>query len=129
MPHFMACPSTTTFITAVILFLTGIIRLNYHNRNNAWLPIFMISMFSSTAPLIEWKRFFASLQMLAPIRLWVSRRLAVLHPIFRWALPGWYTRTEAKLKKIQGELVRSVHQLGQPGELAESRVREEALSG
>jgi hypothetical protein len=54
---------------------------------------------------------------------------AVLHPIFRWALPGWYTRTEAKLKKIQEELVRSVHQLGQPGELAESRVREEALSG
>ncbi|KAE9379905.1 hypothetical protein N431DRAFT_476955 [Stipitochalara longipes BDJ] len=38
MPYFMACHSTITFITAIVLFLAGIISLNYHNRDDAGYP-------------------------------------------------------------------------------------------
>jgi hypothetical protein len=72
MPHFMACPSTTTYIAAVILFLTGIIRLNYHNRNDVWLPYFMLYTFSMTLAGIKWKRFFATLQTFALINIWTA---------------------------------------------------------
>jgi len=94
MPYFMACPSTTTFIAAIILFLTGIIMLNYHNRDDAWLPIYMIWTFTWTVGFIEWKRFFTSLQILAPMLIWFfSTWSALVHPIHRWALPDNYKRS------------------------------------
>lgn len=140
MPHFMACPSTTTYIAAVILFLTGIVKLNYHNRNDVWLPYFMLFTFSMTLAGIKWKRFDASLQTFAPIYIWTaSTWSALVHPIARWALPGCYRRAvegrearkkeremaeeEARRKKRQGDLERGEPQIGEPGELANSRVR------
>lgn len=100
MPHFMACPSNTTFIAAIIIFLTGIIRPNYHNRDDSWLqPIAMNLMFSSTVAMIEWKRFFTSLQILAPMTIWVYSMLSTLvHPILRWAVPGYYVRSAAAMR-------------------------------
>jgi hypothetical protein len=67
MPHFMAYPSTTTLIAAITLSLTGIISLNYHNWDNILLPLVMSNIFIIITILIEWKRFFASLQMYAPL--------------------------------------------------------------
>lgn len=91
MPHFMACPSTITLIAATILFLTGIIRLNYHNRDDVLLPHFIMRTFAPILELIEWKRFFASLQTSAPIIIWsYSTISALFHPIFRWAFPDYY---------------------------------------
>jgi hypothetical protein len=70
MPHFMAYPSTTTLIAAIILFLNGVIMLNYHNRHAIMLPMYMMAVFIAIVGLIEWKRFFASLQMHAPMNIW-----------------------------------------------------------
>lgn len=91
MPHFMACRSTITLIAATILFLTGIIRLNYYNRDDVLLPFVIIWTFVSITESIDWKRFFASLQMSAPIIICSnSTSSALFHPIFRWAFPGYY---------------------------------------
>jgi hypothetical protein len=72
MPHFMAYPSTTTVIAAIILFLTCIIKLNYHNRNDAILHLSIINMFIAIIQSIEWKRFFVSLQEHAPNIIWYN---------------------------------------------------------
>lgn len=94
MPYFMACPSTTTFIVAIILFLAGIIELNFHNRDDAWLPYFVMQMLITTTMFIEWKKFFTSLQMFAPMTIWTcSGGSALVHPILRWALPDYYARS------------------------------------
>lgn len=92
MPQFIACPSAITLIAATILFFTSIIRLNYHNRDDALLPFFIMGTVDSITDSIEWKRFFASLQMSAPIIIWSSSYFSALfHLIFRRAFPGHYT--------------------------------------
>lgn len=92
MPHFIACPSAITLIAATILFVTGIIRVNYHNRDDVLLPFLIMWTVDSITDSIEWKRFFASLQMSAPIIIWSNSYFSALfHLIFRWAFPGYYT--------------------------------------
>ena len=113
MPHFMAYPSTTTVIAAIILFLNGIIRLNYHNRNDAMLRLSIVNMVIAIIKSIRCTRFFASLQERAPNIIWSKSVLSALsHPIFRWAFPDF-----------NATLVRSVHSMcegfkrgGQPEE-------------
>jgi hypothetical protein len=102
MPHFMAYPLTTTVIAAIILFLTGIIRLNYHNRDNAMLlPVYIIPTFVTIINQIEWKRFFTSLQERAPLQIWLSSVMSALfHPIFRWAFPDFNAMLVRSMLKI-----------------------------
>lgn len=107
MPHFMAYPSTTTVMAAIILFLTGIFMLNYHNRNDAAIHMTILSMITGIINVIEWKRFFASLQDCAPNIIWTSSVLSALfHPIFRWAFPKFNTMFVTSMHNVYKELLR-----------------------
>ena len=88
------------FIVAIILFLTSIVMLNFHNRDDTFLPICMMSMFASAISLIEWKRVFTSLQILVLILIWMfSTMSAIVHPILPWAFPGYYKWPVKTVKK------------------------------
>ena len=101
--HFMAYPSTTTVIAAIILFLNSIIWLNYHNRNDAMLHLSIVNMVIAIIKSIKWTRFFASLQERAPNIIWSNSVLSALsHPIFRWDFPD-----------LNAMLVRSVHSMSE----------------
>jgi hypothetical protein len=89
----MAYPSTTTLIAAIILFLIGIIRLNYHTWDSALWPLLIMGMVSPIIRTMEWKRFFASLQIHAPSHIWANSVVsAISNPILRWAFPRFYIR-------------------------------------
>lgn len=98
LPYLILCPSTLTLISSCIIFVWGMAKLNYLNRDDVWLEDAIPFVFFSTVFSMEWKRIFVSLQMYLPISIWIASAVsAAFHPFFRCAFPGTYRKAkEAK---------------------------------
>ena len=92
-PYLILCPSTLTLIGACIVFVTGLTKLLYLNRDDIWhIDLIPITLFL-TITSIDWHRILVSLQIYLPLSIWIAVSMsALVHPIFRWVAPGTYRR-------------------------------------
>jgi hypothetical protein len=104
LPYFILCPSTFTIIMSTIIFFTGIIRLQYLNHADIWQsPMMFFGVFNATIVGTNWHRVLMSIQISLPINIWVASIMsALLHPVWRWALPGHYAKC-AEIQRAQRE--------------------------
>lgn len=104
LPYFILCPSPFTVVMCTIIFLVGIIRLQYLNRADIWQGDTMFfGMFSGTLAVMNWHRILMSIQISLPINIWGASILSALwHPFWRWAFPGNYAKC-AEIQKAQRE--------------------------
>jgi hypothetical protein len=116
LPRFMPCHSTTTLISACFLYIVGIFRLCYHNRDDfdALQGLSLFQAFILTGTKIRWNDILGSLQDHLAINIWASiTASAIMHAIFRWLAPGVYAtlvesarkrRQEYKSKQLQRDV-------------------------
>jgi len=110
-PYVLLCPSTPTLISSSILFIYGITKLNYLNRDDVWLTDMIPFILMATFMSIDWKRILVSVQIYMPIFIWIgSATSALLHPLFRCVAPGTYRKVVVR-REAQREEYRRKREL------------------
>lgn len=108
LPYFILCPSTFTVVMCTIIFLAGIIKLQFLNWDDIWQADMMFMMaVTGTLIQIHWHRILMSIQVFLPINIWMASLLsAIIHPVWRKLFPGHYALCAEIQRKSSEEWAR-----------------------